>query len=88
MSKDDNSTTETDGSDDERVEETDEDRRKAMLDASQASDLDNFKYDFPHDIDFNLPAPEDSDIPTSGSTSPRSSSSKGKDRAAYPNEGM
>jgi hypothetical protein len=35
--------------------ETDQDRRKAMLDASQDMDLDNFKYDFPDDFDFNLP---------------------------------
>jgi hypothetical protein len=68
-----------------------------MLDASQDIDLDNFKYHFPDDFDFDLPDLRSShdacDLPTSGNngstfTNAGSSGYKGKEKASYQNEGM
>jgi hypothetical protein len=68
-----------------------------MFDASQDVDVDNLKYDFPDDFDFNLPGLRPSqdacDLPTSGNdgstfTSAGPSGNKGKDKASSQNEGM
>lgn len=44
-----------DGNDDGPTE-TDQDRRQAMLDASQGAELDNLKYNYADDFDFDLPS--------------------------------
>ncbi|KIM84879.1 hypothetical protein PILCRDRAFT_817694 [Piloderma croceum F 1598] len=88
--------TESDDSDEE-IGETDQDRRKAMLDASQDIDIDNFKYDFPDDFDFNLPHPGSTqgacDLLTSGDegstfTNAGPSRDNGKANARSRDEGM
>ena len=84
------SATESEDSDEE-MGETDQDRRQAMLDASQDFDVDNFKYDFPDDFDFNLPQLESKsacDLLTSGNegstfTNAGPSRDNGKDKVRY-----
>lgn len=87
-SRNNDSGTETDESDGDIIE-TDQDRRKAMLDASQDADLDNLKYEFPDDFDFNLPSPwssQDASSTSSTFTSAGPSHSKGKGKAPLEDE--
>jgi len=92
-SEDADSATESDDSDNDRIVETDQDRRRAMLDASQDVDLDSMKYDFPDDFEFNLPNPGSTqgvcDLSTSRFTftSAGPSNGKGKDKVSHRNEG-
>jgi hypothetical protein len=91
-SKNGDSEIESDDSD-EGIAETDQDRRNAMLDASQDADLDNLKYEFPDNFDFNLPSPRSAqdacgDIPTNTSATAGPLGSKGKDKAHHEHESM
>lgn len=89
MPQDDDSETESDN-DEEGTAETDQDRRKAMLEAMQDTDLDSLGYGFPDDFEFNLPSPGSAqggcDLP-SNNNSGSTFTNKGKDKATSQNEG-
>lgn len=79
----------TDSESDEEIRETDQDRRKAMVDATQDADLDDFKYGFPDDFDFKLPGlREDQDDSLSNSHSAIDTGGpSGKDKILLQDEG-
>lgn len=81
------SETESDTDDEEHVAETDRERRQAMLDATEDSDMDNLKFNM-DGFEFNFPGQDDCDtltIRTMGSTFTTAGSS-GKGKAKYPDQ--